>query len=159
AVSLVSAVSNSSPSLSIRNARPGDVIVGNGTIGDHGVAIMWAREGLEFETALTSDTAPLHGLTEVMRGAGATIRCMRDATRGGLSSVLNELAEASKVGVKLVESAIPLRREVHGACEMLGLDPLYVANEGKLIAVVPKEAAQGLVAAMRGHRLGKDAAI
>src|SRR5437588_5492789 len=116
-------------SLSIRNARPGDRIVVSGTIGDHGVAIMSVREGLEFETVLESDTAPLTDLVRVMLDACPSIRAMRDPTRGGVSSALNELAEASRVGVKLDEASVPVRAEVRGACEMLGLDPLYVANE------------------------------
>ncbi|HZZ41941.1 MAG TPA: hydrogenase expression/formation protein HypE [Tepidisphaeraceae bacterium] len=145
--------------LSISSARPGDCIIVSGTIGDHGIAIMSIREGIEFETTLESDCAPLSGLTRVMLEACPSIRCMRDPTRGGLSSALNELADASAVGVRLNESALPLRREVRAACEMLGLDPLYVANEGKLIAVVPREDAEKLLAAMRGHRYGRDAAI
>lgn len=145
--------------LSIRNARPGDRIIVSGTIGDHGIAIMSVREGIEFETLLESDTAPLHELTRVMLQACPTIRCMRDPTRGGVSSALNELAAASGVGVKLNEAAFPVRREVHAACEMLGLDPLYVANEGKLLAVVPADDAERLVEAMRAHPLGRDAAV
>jgi hydrogenase expression/formation protein HypE len=146
-------------SLSIRNARPGDRIVVSGTIGDHGIAIMSVREGIEFETVLESDTAPLAGLTEAMLQACPSIRCMRDPTRGGLSSALNEVAAASGVGVRLEESAIPIRPEVHAACEMLGLDPLYVANEGKLIAVAPPEDADRLLGVMRGNPLGQSAAI
>jgi hydrogenase expression/formation protein HypE len=146
-------------SLSIRNARPGDRVLLSGTIGDHGVAILSVRAGLEFETVLESDTAPLNGLTEVMLKASPAIRCMRDPTRGGLSSALNELATASSVGVRLDEAAIPVRPEVHAACEMLGLDPLYVANEGKLMAVVPPEHADGVLEAMRRHPLGRDAAV
>jgi hydrogenase expression/formation protein HypE len=120
---------------------------------------MSVREGLEFETVLESDTAPLTDLVRVMLEACPDVRCMRDPTRGGLSSALNELAEASRVGVLLTESAIPLRAEVRAACEMLGLDPLYVANEGKLIAVVPAADAGRVLAAMRGHPLGRDAAV
>jgi hydrogenase expression/formation protein HypE len=146
-------------SLSIRAARPGDCIVVSGTIGDHGIAIMSVREGIEFETVLESDTAPLTDLVRVMLEACPGIRAMRDPTRGGVSSVLNELAAASKVGVVLNESAIPVRPDVRGASEMLGLDPLYIANEGKLIAVVPPEDAERLVAVMRAHSLGRDAAI
>jgi hydrogenase expression/formation protein HypE len=145
--------------LSIAAARPGDSILVSGTIGDHGVAIMSVREGIEFETALESDCAPLSGLTRVMLEACPSIRCMRDPTRGGVSSALNELADASGVGVRLKESALPMRREVRAACEMLGLDPLYVANEGKLIAVVPAADAPRLLAAMRSHRYGRDAVI
>jgi hydrogenase expression/formation protein HypE len=145
--------------LSIRSARPGDRIVVSGTIGDHGIAIMSVREGIAFETVLESDTAPLTDLVRVMLDACPAIRSMRDPTRGGVSSALNELADASHVGVTLDEAAIPVRDEVRGACEMLGLDPLYVANEGKLIAVVPAEDAERLVAVMRTHPLGRDAAI
>jgi hydrogenase expression/formation protein HypE len=146
-------------SLSIRNARPGDCILVSGTIGDHGIAIMSVREGIEFETVLESDTAPLADIAQTMLTACPAIRCMRDPTRGGVSSALNELAVASRVGVRLVESAIPIRPEVHAACEMLGLDPLYVANEGKLIAVAPPENAEPLLAAMRAHPLGRNAAV
>jgi hydrogenase expression/formation protein HypE len=146
-------------SLSIRNARPGDRILLSGTVGDHGIAIMSVREGIEFETVLESDTAPLAGLTEAVLAACPAVRCMRDPTRGGLSSALNELAAASGVGVRLTEAAIPVRPEVHAACEMLGLDPLYVANEGKLIAVVPPEDAGRVLEAMRGHPLGRSAAV
>jgi hydrogenase expression/formation protein HypE len=145
--------------LSIKNARPGDRILVSGTIGDHGVAIMSVREGIEFETVLESDTAPLAGLTRAMLAACPQIRCMRDPTRGGLSSALNELASASNVGVKISEKAIPLKPEVRGACEMLGLDPLYVANEGKLIAVAPPQVADELLEVMRRHPLGKNAAV
>lgn len=145
--------------LSIHDAQPGDKIIVSGTIGDHGIAIMSVREGIEFETVLESDCASLHDLTRVMLDACPSIRCMRDPTRGGVSSALNELADASNVGVKLQEDAIPLRTEVHAACEMLGLDPLYVANEGKLIAVVPSQDADALLASMRSHPLGCNAAI
>jgi hydrogenase expression/formation protein HypE len=145
--------------LSIRAARPGDRILLSGTLGDHGIAIMSVREGIEFETVLESDSASLNGLTQTMLAACPSIRCMRDPTRGGLSSALNELAAASRIGVKLVEKAIPIKREVHAACEMLGLDPLYVANEGKLIAVVPPEDADRLLSSMRRHPLGRDAAV
>jgi hydrogenase expression/formation protein HypE len=146
-------------SLSIRAARPGDRIILSGTIGDHGIAIMSVREGLEFETVLESDTAPLDDLVRVMLDACPSIRAMRDPTRGGLSSALNELAGASRVGVTLDEASIPVRPEVRGACELLGLDPLYVANEGKLIAVVPPVDAERLLCVMRAHSLGSDAAI
>jgi hydrogenase expression/formation protein HypE len=145
-------------SLSIRSALPGDRIIVSGTIGDHGVAIMSVREGIEFETVLESDTAPLNRLVETMLEACPGIRAMRDPTRGGLSSTLNELAAASRVGVKLDESKIPVRADVRGACELLGLDPLYVANEGKLVAVVAPDEAQRLVAVMRAHPLGREAA-
>jgi hydrogenase expression/formation protein HypE len=145
--------------LSIASARPGDAVLVSGTLGDHGIAIMSVREGIEFETVLESDCAPLTSLVRAMLEVAPSIRCMRDPTRGGLSSALNELAVASRVGVELDESAIPLRPAVRGACEMLGLDPLYVACEGKLVAVVPAADADRLLAAMRAHPLGKDAAI
>ena len=145
--------------LSIAAAEPGDAVVVSGTIGDHGMAIMSVREGLEFETTLESDTAALHGLTEAMLGASSSIRAMRDPTRGGVSSALNELAAASSVGVELTESAIPVRDSVRAACEILGLDSLYVANEGKLLAVVAAGDADRLVRVMRAHVLGRDAAI
>ena len=127
----------------------------SGTIGDHGIAIMSVREGIEFETVLESDSASLADLTRAMLEACPSIRCMRDPTRGGVSSALNELADASNVGVQLTESALPSGAEVQAACEMLGLDPLYVANEGKLIAVVPAADADRLLAAMRAHPLGR----
>lgn len=145
--------------LSIGAARPGDAVLVSGTLGDHGIAIMSVREGLEFETVLESDCAPLTDLVQAMLEVAPGIRCMRDPTRGGLSSALNELAAASHVGVELDEAAIPLRPEVRGACEILGLDPLYVACEGKLVAVAPADQADRLLAAMRGHPLGKDASI
>ncbi len=145
--------------LSIHAARPGDRILVSGTLGDHGIAIMSVREGLEFETILESDSAALTGLTEAILHVCPRMRCMRDPTRGGLSAALNELAAASGVGVELEEAAIPLRSEVRGACEMLGLDPLYVANEGKLIAVVPPDDADRVLEALRAQPLGKHAAI
>jgi hydrogenase expression/formation protein HypE len=145
--------------LSIRNARPGDVVIVSGTLGDHGIAIMSVREGIEFETVLESDSAPLNDLTRVMLETCPSIRCMRDPTRGGASSTLNELADASRVGVRLSEANLPLRPEVKAACEMLGLDPLYVANEGKLIAVVSGDDAERLLTVMRGHPLGRNAAV
>jgi hydrogenase expression/formation protein HypE len=144
--------------LSVRNARPGDKVLLSGTIGDHGIAILSVREGIEFETVLESDTAALNDLTRVMLAECPSIRWMRDPTRGGLSSSLNELAGASHVGIRLDEAAIPLRPEVHAACAMLGLDPLYVANEGKLVAVVPPRDADTLLAVMRRHPLGRNAA-
>ena len=143
--------------LSIHAARPGDRILVSGTMGDHGIAILSVREGIEFETVLESDSAPLAGLTEAMLAACPAIRCMRDPTRGGLASTLNEMAAASGVGIRLSEAAIPVRREVHAACEMLGLDPLYVANEGKLVAVVPPGDVEAVLAAMRNHPLGRNA--
>lgn len=145
--------------LSIAYAEPGDRIVVSGTLGDHGVAILSTRQGLEFETTIESDSAALHTLTQTMLAACPRIRCMRDLTRGGLSSALHELAAASHVGVELHEHALPLKTEVRAACEILGLDPLYVANEGKLIAVVPADDAETVLAAMHEHPLGVDAAL
>jgi hydrogenase expression/formation protein HypE len=145
--------------LSISNARPGDRILVSGTVGDHGIAILSVREGIDFETVLESDTAPLPGLSRLVLETCPAIRCMRDPTRGGLSSAVNQLAAASGVGVRLTEAAIPIRPEVHAACEMLGLDPLYVANEGKLIAVVPSSDAERVLESMRTHPLGRHAAM
>jgi hydrogenase expression/formation protein HypE len=145
--------------LSAGRARPGDSILLSGTLGDHGITILGQREGLEFESAVTSDSAPLHSLVARMLDAGAGFRCFRDPTRGGLSSALNEIAAQSNVGIELDERAIPVREEVRGACELLGLDPLYVANEGKLIAIVEPGAAEDVLRAMRGHPLGAQAAI
>lgn len=146
-------------SLSASACRPGDRILVSGTIGDHGIAIMSVREGLEFETTLESDTASLAGLTKVMLEACPGIRCMRDPTRGGVSSALHEIAAASNVGIRLDEASIPVRPAVRGACEILGLDPLYVANEGKLIVIVPAEGVDSLIEAMRAHPFGANAAI
>jgi hydrogenase expression/formation protein HypE len=143
--------------LSIRNARPGDAVLVSGTLGDHGMAIMSVREGLEFETSLESDSASLHDLARVICETCPTVRCMRDPTRGGLSSALNEIAAASGVGIEIAESRLPLRAEVRAACEILGLDPLYVANEGKLVAIVPADQAEPVLEAMRRHPLGKNA--
>ncbi len=146
--------------LSGDRARPGDKVIVSGSIGDHGVAIMSSRENLTFETAILSDSAALNGLTEVMIAAGAAhLRLMRDPTRGGLAATLNEIAQQSKIGIRLEEDAIPVKPEVHAACEFLGLDPLNVANEGKLIAVVAPEGAEAVLAAMKAHPLGVDAAI
>jgi hydrogenase expression/formation protein HypE len=145
--------------LSANAAQPGDRILLSGTIGDHGIAILAQREGLEFESRIESDSAALHGLVTDMLSASRAIRCLRDPTRGGVSSTLNEIATQSGVGIELIESEIPVREEVRGACEMLGLDPLYVANEGKLIAIVEAKVAQLILAAMREHPLGKDARI
>lgn len=140
-------------------ARPGDALLVSGSIGDHGIAILSVREGLTFQTEIQSDTAPLNGLVDAMLVVTKDIHCMRDATRGGLAAVLNELASASRVGIEFDEKKVPIRVEVNAACEMLGLDPFYVANEGKLVAVVPAEHAEAMVAAMRAHPLGQDAAI
>jgi hydrogenase expression/formation protein HypE len=139
-------------------ARPGDAVLISGSIGDHGVAIMSKRENLEFETEIVSDSAALHELVAAMVAAGgAGIRVMRDPTRGGLAATLNELANQSGVGFQIDEEAIPVKAEVAAACEFLGLDPLNVANEGKLVAIVAPEATPAILAAMRAHPLGREA--
>lgn len=140
------------------NARPGDAVLVSGTMGDHGITIMSVREGLDFFAPVESDTAPLNGLVEAMLAVTREIHCLRDATRGGLGAVLNELATASAVGIVFEEARVPVRPAVQAACEMLGLDPLYVANEGKLIAIVPEAQAEAVLAAMRAHPYGRDAA-
>jgi hydrogenase expression/formation protein HypE len=145
--------------LSADQARPGDLIVLSGTIGDHGMAVMSLREGLGFETEIASDSAPLHGLVSAMLETGAEFRCFRDPTRGGLASTLNELARASGVGMVIEEEKIPIRPPVRAACEILGLDPLHVANEGKLIAIVQASDGEAVVERMHGHLLGTEAAV
>jgi hydrogenase expression/formation protein HypE len=146
-------------SLSASNAQPGDIILVSGFLGDHGIAILAEREGMQFETQINSDSAPLHDLVARLLETTKEVRCLRDPTRGGLSSALNEIAASSGVGMELDETTIPIREEVRGACEMLGLDPLYVANEGKLVAIVAPSAAQDALHALQSHPLGKDAAI
>ncbi|MBK8033449.1 MAG: hydrogenase expression/formation protein HypE [Chloroflexi bacterium] len=141
-----------------QNARPGDVVLVSGTLGDHGMAIMSVREGLEFETLIQSDSAPLNGLVAAMLAVTPEIHVLRDPTRGGLASSLNEIARAAGVGVLLEDQRLPVRPEVSAACELLGMDPVYVANEGKLIAIVPPEHADAMLDAMRQHPYGKDAA-
>jgi hydrogenase expression/formation protein HypE len=145
--------------LSGGNARPGDRVLVSGTLGDHGVAILSAREGLEFSTTLASDCAPLNHLVQRMIEVSPHIHCLRDPTRGGLSSTLNEIARQSGVGVWVEESRIPVKEEVRGACELLGLEPWILANEGKMIAVVAGDDAPGILRAMKDHPLGRDAAI
>ncbi len=145
--------------LSADQARAGDKVLINGPLGEHGIAILAKREGLEFETTIESDSAALHTLVAEMLRASSQIRCMRDPTRGGLSSALNEIAAQSQVGIELEERSIPIREEVTGACELLGLDPLYVANEGKLVAIVAAEDANRLLDAMRRHPLGERSEI
>lgn len=146
--------------LSADQARPGDRVLLSGSIGEHGIAVLAQREGLEFESQIVSDSAPLHTLVAAMLAAApGAIRCLRDPTRGGLSSALNEIASQSRVSMIIDEQSIAVHEEVKGACELLGLDPLYVANEGKLIAIVAPEAAEKILAAMRGHPLGQGAAI
>jgi hydrogenase expression/formation protein HypE len=141
-------------------ARPGDVVLLSGTIGEHGVAVLSKRESLEFETAIVSDTAALHTLVAAMLDAvpEGAVRTLRDPTRGGLATTLNEIARQSGVGMELDEAAIPVLPQVEAACELLGLDPLYIANEGKLVAVVAPDMAEALLAVMRAHPLGRQAA-
>jgi hydrogenase expression/formation protein HypE len=146
--------------LTPRSIRPGDRVLVSGTIGDHGMAIMIARGELALEVELESDTAPLHELAAAVIDAGGEgVRCLRDPTRGGVATVLAELALAADVGIVMDEASLPVRPEVNGACEILGIDPLYVANEGKLVAVVAPEAAEASLAAVRSHPLGGGASL
>ena len=139
-------------------ARPGDAILVSGTLGDHGIAIMAGRENLQYETSIVSDSAALHTLVADMVAAAPDIHCLRDPTRGGLATTLNELAQQSGVGMRIDETAIPVQPAVAAACELLGLDPLYVANEGKLVCICAAEHSDILLAAMREHPLGRQAA-
>lgn len=139
--------------------QSGDIIVLSGEIATHGIAIMSVREGLEFETAIASDTTALNGLVELILEVCPEVRVMRDPTRGGIASALNEVAEASRIGIEIVEEALPVSGEVRGACEILGLDPLYVANEGKMLAVVPARCADIVLDTMKTHPVGKQAAV
>ena len=140
-------------------ARPGDVMLVSGTIGEHGVAVLSKRESLDFETEIESDTAALHDLVAALLAAvpEGAVRVLRDPTRGGLATTLNEIARQSGVGMTIEEAAIPVLPQVEAACELLGLDPLYIANEGKLVAIVAAEAAEGALAALRDHPLGRQA--
>ena len=146
-------------SLDSHSVRPGDRILVSGKIGDHGVAVLIARGDLALEADIPSDTAPLNGLVEDLLAAAPNTRWMRDPTRGGVATVCNELARDAEVAVVLEEAALPIRNIVNGACEILGIDPLYVANEGKLLAVVPEDEAEAALAAMRAHPQGADAAV
>jgi len=141
------------------NARPGDKVLLSGPIGDHGIAVLSQREGFSFSTHLESDCAPLGGLVAEMLEASPNIHCLRDPTRGGLATTLNELAKQSKVSIRIEEEKLPVREEVLATCEMLGFDPLYVANEGKLVAIVAAEDADKVLKVMRGNHYGQDAAI
>jgi hydrogenase expression/formation protein HypE len=141
------------------HARPGDSIIVSGNIGDHGVAIMSLRENLSFTTSIASDTAALHGLVAAILDHAPGVHCLRDPTRGGVATTLNEIAGQSRVGMMLHEEQIPVRNEVAAACELLGLDPLYVANEGKLICICAREDEAAVLAAMREHPLGRPAAV
>ena len=142
-----------------KQAKPCDKIILSGSIAEHGIAIMSVREGLEFETQIKSDCAPLNGLVETMLTTSKEIHVLRDPTRGGVASVLNEIAESAQVGISISEEQIPVSEEVRGACEILGFDPLYVANEGKLIAFVSPNAANIILNSMRTHPLGKNAVL
>jgi hydrogenase expression/formation protein HypE len=145
--------------ISGHRAQPGDVVITNGYLGDHGVAVLLARNELALEAAIESDTQSLYGLVEAMLTCCTDIHCLRDATRGGLATVLNELAQTSHVSIQVNESALPVRESVRGACEILGLDPLYLANEGVLAAIVPPKDAENLVKVMRNHPAGRQSAI
>jgi len=145
--------------LDSKSVRPGDQVLVSGTIGDHGVSVLIARGDLALEAEMPSDTAALNELVEVLLAAAPNTRFLRDPTRGGVATVCNELARDAEVGVILHEAALPVRNMVNGACEILGIDPLYVANEGKLIAVVPADETEAALAAMRAHRRGADAAV
>jgi hydrogenase expression/formation protein HypE len=145
--------------LGVAHARPGDAIIVSGPIGDHGITIMLARGELDIEADVCSDTAPLNGLIASLLAAVPGVRAMRDATRGGVATILNEIAKAADVGVLVTEDAIPVRAEVRGASELLGIDPMYVACEGRLVAVVPGDSAEAAIRAMREHPLGAESAV
>jgi len=140
-------------------ARPGDSVLLSGSIGDHGVAIMASRENMTFNTRIESDSAALHGLVRAVLAAAPSVHCLRDPTRGGLGTSLNEIARQSQVGIHIEEAAVPVKPAVAAACELLGLDPLYAANEGKMICICPADQADAALAAMRAHPLGKEAAL
>ncbi len=145
--------------ISAANARPGDAVIVSGTLGEHGVAVLIARNQLALEAEVESDCQPLHGLVAAILDACPATHCLRDATRGGIATVLNEFASSSGVGIRIHEHALPIQEVVRGACEILGLDPLYLANEGKLVAVVPADDADRVLAAMRAHPAGAAASI
>jgi hydrogenase expression/formation protein HypE len=142
-----------------QNARPGDIVLINGPMGDHGVAVLSTREGLSFQTEIESDSASLNGLVAAMLAASNKIHVLRDPTRGGVATALNEVAKQSGVGIRLEESNLPVRPDVNAACEMLGLDPLYVANEGKALVFVAPDDAEVVLNAMRQHPLGREACV
>ncbi len=145
--------------LGVHRARPGDAVLVNGVLGDHGAAILGARGDMALQSPIESDCAALHGLVEALITAAPDVRCLRDATRGGVATVLNEIAEASGVSIEIDEAATPLREEVKGFCEILGLDPLYLANEGKAVMIVPADQAEAALQALRAHPLGGEARI
>jgi hydrogenase expression/formation protein HypE len=139
-------------------AQPGDAVLISGTVGDHGIAVLSKREGLTFETDLVSDSAALNGLVESLLAAAPNVHCLRDPTRGGLAAALNELAETSEIGIEIEEGAVPVRPAVAAACEMMGFDPLTVANEGKMVVFVPPEEMEAALEALRAHPLGENTA-
>ena len=141
----------------LRYVRPGDAVLVNGVLGDHGAAILAARGDLALDAPIDSDCAALHGLVETLLAAAPNTRFMRDATRGGVATVLNEIAQSANIGIEVDEPAMPLREEVKGFCEILGLDPLYLANEGRVVAIVPSDETPRALAAMRSHPLGSGA--
>jgi len=145
--------------ISAANLQPGDEVIVSGTVADHGMAVMTSREGLSFQSRVKSDTAALNDIVYSILKVSKNVHAMRDPTRGGLATTLNEFARASHVGIALLENAVPVKPEVSGACEILGIDPLYVANEGKLVAVVPGKIADDILAVMREHPKGKESAI
>ncbi len=145
--------------LGVDTVRPGDVVLVNGLLGDHGAAILCARGDMALDTLIESDCACLHGLIDTLLTAAPGVRFMRDATRGGLATVLNEIADASQVAIEIEEAATPIREEVKAFCEILGLDPLYLANEGKIVVIAPPDQADAALAAMRGHPFGEGAAV
>jgi hydrogenase expression/formation protein HypE len=145
--------------ISGHNARPGDKVIISGTIADHGIAVLTQREGMAFESPIQSDTAPLNHLVREMIAASDQIHALRDPTRGGIGTSLNEIAVQSKVGIKIYEEAVPIREEVSGVCELLGFDPLYIANEGKLLAFVAPDHAEKVLATIKASKYGKDASI
>ncbi len=141
------------------NARPGDKVILSGPVGNHGIAVLSSREGLQFSSPVKSDCAPLNAMVARMLEVSRTIRCLRDPTRGGLATTLNELARQSNVGIRIYEDAIPVDEAVRGACEMLGFDPLYVANEGKLIAIVNADESDIIIDAIKKDKYGQEAAV
>jgi hydrogenase expression/formation protein HypE len=145
--------------ISPQNCKEGDTIILSGRIAEHGIAIMSAREGLEFETTIVSDSAPLNNLIEAVLRISKNIHVMRDPTRGGIASALNEIAQSSQKGIQVYEEKIPITEEVKGACEILGLDPLYIANEGKVLIFVPESESEEVLYVMRNNPLGKDASV
>jgi len=145
--------------ISAANARPGDKVIVSGTIGDHGMAVLSRREGLKFADPVPSDCAPLNGLVKAMLTAAKDIHCMRDPTRGGLAVTLNDFAAQSHAGIIIRENDVPVNKAVQAACDLLGLDPLYIANEGKLVAVMPAADAPAVLAAMQRHKYGRQATI